>query len=114
MTTLRLHNTQQLRRQPLGFSIDGLRLPGQKRGPYAHSRQHPRGLTRREQQVLEHLARGRSNLDIASQTGTSLRTVEHHVSAVLRKLGVEDRQRAVARARKEGLVPLDGGDEGER
>jgi DNA-binding CsgD family transcriptional regulator len=80
-------------------------LPGRKRGPYARSREHPRGLSGREQQVLGHLARGMSNADIALQLGAAQRTVEHHVSAVLRKLSATDRATAVAIARREGLVP---------
>jgi ATP/maltotriose-dependent transcriptional regulator MalT len=80
-------------------------LPGRKRGPYARSREHPLGLSGREQQVLSHLARGMSNADIALQLGAAQRTVEHHVSAVLRKLAAADRASAVAIARREGLLP---------
>jgi len=80
-------------------------LPSRKRGPYAGAREHPRGLSAREQQVLAHLAQGLSNADIALQLGVAQRTVEHHVSAVLSKLSVDDRLDAVAVARKEGLLP---------
>ncbi|MCY4755551.1 ATP-binding protein [Pelomonas aquatica] len=76
-----------------------------RRGPYARSRQHPNGLTGREQQVLALLAEGRANADIAGRLGLSLRTVEHHVSAVLAKLGTEGRAEAIAKAWREGLVP---------
>jgi DNA-binding NarL/FixJ family response regulator len=61
-------------------------------------------LTRRETDVLELLARGRSNKQIASQLGLGLRTVEGHVSSVLGKLGVQSRTEAVAYALTSRLV----------
>lgn len=80
-------------------------LPGRRRGPYAGAREHPRGLSVREQQVLLHLAQGLGNAEIARQLGLARRTVEHHVSAVLSKLAVADRAGAVALAREQGWVP---------
>jgi len=79
-------------------------LPAPRRGPYGHARHHPAGLTAKEQQVLDQLAAGLSNLDIARRSGNAVRTVEHHVSAVLRKLAAHDRAEAVATARDLGLV----------
>ena len=55
-------------------------------------------LTRRETEVLELLARGRSNKQITQELGLSLRTVEGHVSNVLAKLGVQSRTEAVVYA----------------
>lgn len=80
-------------------------LPSRKRGPYSRTREHPRGLSAREQQVLGLLAHGLSNGDIALQLGVAQRTVEHHVSAVLSKLSTDDRANAVTVARMEGLLP---------
>ncbi len=80
-------------------------LPNRKRGPYAGARDHPRGLSTREQQVLVHIAQGLGNAEIALQLGVAQRTVEHHVSAVLSKLSADDRLDAVAVARREGLLP---------
>src|SRR5690606_30619339 len=56
-------------------------------------------LTAREQQVLELLAEGLSNKQIAERLYISVKTVSVHVSAVLRKLGASSRTEAAARAR---------------
>jgi len=61
-------------------------------------------LTRRETDVLELLARGRSNKQIAKDLDLGLRTVEGHVSKVLAKLGVQSRTEAVAYALGRRLV----------
>jgi DNA-binding CsgD family transcriptional regulator len=75
----------------------GIRLPsqGRKRGPYRAARSHPLGLTRREVDILRMMVDGESNRDIAERLGRSLRTVEHHVSAILGKIGIESRVQAV-------------------
>src|SRR5579884_317535 len=74
------------------------------RGPRPSTRVHPAGLTRREQEVLEQLATGATNAGIAAALHLSERTVAHHVSAILRKLGAATRLAAVERARARGLV----------
>lgn len=66
-------------------------LPKARRGPYGAAREHPCGLTRREAQVLELLLEGLSNADIAQRLCRSERTVEHHVSTLLGKLGASTR-----------------------
>lgn len=60
-------------------------------------------LSTREREVLELLAKGRSNTAIAAELGLSLKTVQNHVSNLLAKLGVEDRVEAAIRAREAGL-----------
>jgi DNA-binding NarL/FixJ family response regulator len=62
-----------------------------KRGPYTASRNHPKGLTRKQAEVLALLVDGATNLAIASKLNRSRRTVEHHVSAILTKLSVHSR-----------------------
>jgi DNA-binding NarL/FixJ family response regulator len=61
------------------------------------------GLTTRELDVLDLLARGRSNAEIAAALFLSPKTVRNHVSTVFGKLGVATRAEAVARARDAGL-----------
>ncbi len=68
------------------------------RGPRRSTRSHPAGLTPREAEVLELVAEGLTNAQIAERLVLSQRTVDHHVSAVLAKFGVDNRADAVRRA----------------
>jgi DNA-binding CsgD family transcriptional regulator len=61
-------------------------------------------LTRRQLEVLRHLTTGVSNADIAAALGISVRTVDHHVAAVLMKLSVNSRRDAKAAADRMGIV----------
>ncbi len=78
-------------------------LTGIPRGPRPRTRQNPAGLTAREMDILGLLSEGLRNPDIARRLFLSPKTVEHHVSAILGKLGVSSRSEAAARARD--LVP---------
>ncbi|MCA2218444.1 ATP-binding protein [Jidongwangia harbinensis] len=80
----------------------GVRLP---RGPRPATAADPAGLTGRQLEVLELLADGLSNAQIAARLTVSVKTVDHHVSAVLGKLGVPSRGLAAAVARRRGLLP---------
>jgi DNA-binding NarL/FixJ family response regulator len=53
--------------------------------------------------VLALLREGKGNAEIAQQLFVSAKTVEHHVSAILRKLGVRTRLEATAEAARLGL-----------
>ena len=64
------------------------------RGPRPASRSHPAGLTPRQAEVLEQLKQGATNAEIARQLVITPKTVDHHVSAVLAKLGVRTRREA--------------------
>lgn len=55
-------------------------------------------LTKREKEVLDHLARGCSNRQIARSLGISERTVKNHLRNIFTKLGVSDRTSAVVKA----------------
>jgi DNA-binding CsgD family transcriptional regulator len=79
----------------------GLAVP---RGPRTASRANPAGLTAREAEVLQLLADGLSYAEVAERLVLSEKTVGHHVSAVLRKLGEPTRSRAVAAALRLGVV----------
>ena len=59
-------------------------------------------LTPREREVLGHITAGRSNREIARALGVSEKTVKAHVSAVLAKLGVQDRTQAAVLAVRHG------------
>lgn len=60
-------------------------------------------LTEREREVLELLARGMSNAEIASVLGISQKTVRNHVSNIFNKLQVADRAQAIVQAREQGM-----------
>jgi DNA-binding NarL/FixJ family response regulator len=60
-------------------------------------------LSDREREVLELIARGKSNGDIARELVLSPKTVRNHVSTVFTKLQVSDRSEAIVRARRAGL-----------
>jgi DNA-binding CsgD family transcriptional regulator len=74
-----------------------------RRGPRPATAANPAGLTSREAEILGLLAAGLSNAKIAAQLGLSDRTVDNHVSAILRKLGVRTRKEAGAQAERLGL-----------
>jgi DNA-binding NarL/FixJ family response regulator len=63
-------------------------------------------LSNREMEVLSYVTRGLSNKEIASLLGISHQTVKNHVTAILRKLGVEDRTQAALYALRRGWVRL--------
>jgi DNA-binding NarL/FixJ family response regulator len=62
----------------------------------------------REREVLAQLAGGATNREIAAALHLSERTVAHHVSAVLGKLGTPTRTAAAGEAQRLGLLPEDG------
>lgn len=69
------------------------------RGRNTATRQNPLGLTGRQLGVLELLEEGLTNPEIAARLFVSPKTVGHHVSAILAKLGVTSRSEAAALAR---------------
>lgn len=78
----------------------GVRVP---RGPNAATRANPASLTDRELEVLQLVAAGRTNGEVAGELGLSAKTVGHHVSHVLTKLGVRSRAQAVSAAAALGI-----------
>jgi DNA-binding CsgD family transcriptional regulator/tetratricopeptide (TPR) repeat protein len=77
-------------------------VTGLPRGPRHATRRIPLGLTPRQFEVLSLLAEGLPNAEIADRLFVSLRTVENHVSAILTRLGVSNREEAVAVATERG------------
>jgi DNA-binding NarL/FixJ family response regulator len=73
--------------------MTGGRAPHSRR---ADTRADPHGLTRRERDVLELLAKGHRDADIAAILFIRPKTVSNHVSAILSKLGVQNRTQAAA------------------
>jgi DNA-binding NarL/FixJ family response regulator len=60
-------------------------------------------LTEREREILDLVARGRSNAEITAELVLSPKTVRNHVSNVFAKLQVRDRAEAIVRAREAGM-----------
>jgi DNA-binding CsgD family transcriptional regulator/pimeloyl-ACP methyl ester carboxylesterase len=73
-------------------------------GPGGQPAPPPRGLSRREQEVLRLLAAGESNRQIARRLGLSPHTVERHVANLYRKIGARGRADATAYALRSGLA----------
>jgi DNA-binding CsgD family transcriptional regulator/tetratricopeptide (TPR) repeat protein len=74
------------------------------RGPRATTRQNQYGLTGRELEVLALVNKGLQNGQIADRLVVSVRTVDHHVEAILRKLGAKTRAEARVTATSLGIA----------
>jgi DNA-binding NarL/FixJ family response regulator len=64
-------------------------------------------LSPREMEILEHVTHGKSNKEIAYELGISHQTVKNHMTAILRKLSVDDRTQAAVYALSRGWVRLE-------
>jgi len=89
---------QRLRRQ---LKAEGVR--GLKRGANRSTRANVAGLTVRELEVLALVAENLSNAAIARRLYLSAKTVDHHASAILMKLGIASRRDAADAARRLGI-----------
>ncbi len=78
---------------------------GIPRGPRPSTRTNQAGRQTRQLEVLRLIAEGLSNTEIAGRLFTSPKTVEHHVSAVLTKLGAHSRAQAISAAHHLELIP---------
>ena len=61
-------------------------------------------LTEREYEILKLIVMGKSNTEIANELFISVYTAKAHVSAILQKMGVQDRVQAAVKAVREGLL----------
>jgi DNA-binding CsgD family transcriptional regulator len=82
------------------------------RGPRASTSANPAGLTGREQQVLELVAAGLGNAEVAARLFLSERTVERHLAGIFAKLSVGSRGEAVSAATRAGALPSSRAGEG--
>jgi len=67
----------------------------------------PSPLSSREIEILDHIARGRSNKEIAKVLKISDQTVKNHITSILKKLAVNDRTAAVVYALKHGWITIE-------
>lgn len=78
-----------------------------RRGPRKPARQHPLGLTKKEQEILPWLINGLSNKEISEKFVRSERTIENHVASIYKKLNVHSRMEAMLRAKNEPWLVTD-------
>jgi DNA-binding CsgD family transcriptional regulator/tetratricopeptide (TPR) repeat protein len=88
-----------VRRRLIELGVDSV-----PRGPRATTRSNPAGLTPRQVEVLRLLADGLTYRSIADRLHVSIKTVDHHATAIRTKLGVGSRADAVAAGRRLGLL----------
>ena len=79
-------------------------LTGYAEAPWPKQRAHPDSLTVREIEVLDLVAEGLRNSDIAERLDISIRTVEAHVSSIMAKLDADTRPEIVRRAAQNNLI----------
>jgi DNA-binding CsgD family transcriptional regulator len=104
-TARRLGAAPLERRAAIRLRKLGFRVP---HGPREATRSNPAGLTPRQVEVLVLLAEGLTNAEIADRLVLSQRTAEHHVAAVLAKLGASSRREAARRAAELHLLSRPG------
>jgi DNA-binding NarL/FixJ family response regulator len=92
------------RHQPYFTSAIAARVYEESRRKPARGRPAASGLTRREREVLQLLAEGCNNREVADRLGLSVKTIETHRARVMRKVGVGSLAELVRYALREGIV----------
>ena len=92
----------------VGRRLRAMGVRGIPRGPRPAARAHPAGLTAREAEIVTLIAQGLRNPEIAKRLYLSGKTVDHHVSSILAKLGVRSRADVVREAVRLGLFEATG------
>ncbi len=95
----RVYQRSDIQRYISSYTDEALR-------PYSDPGEPYQPLSAREMEVLVYVTKGLSNKEIALMLGISHQTVKNHVTAILRKLGVEDRTQATVYALRRGWVRL--------
>ena len=111
LKTAQPHDLASAVRQTFGQSIFFKASPHVSRngGPDEHPRARDQKplLTRREREILELVAEGRTNADIAQRLWVTQQTVKFHLSNVYKKLGVSNRTQASRWAQRQGVVSIE-------
>ncbi len=84
--------------------MDGTTFTALGGSPFVPSPAHEAGLTEREREILERVAKGHSNKQIAGELFVQLQTVKFHLSNIYRKLGLQNRTAAARWAYANGLT----------
>jgi DNA-binding NarL/FixJ family response regulator len=87
--------------------IEALRLLSRQRREEREAEHTIGRLTPREREVLQALAEGFSDKEIAERLYVGIGTVRTHITSILRKLGVRSRLQALAFAMRHGLITVD-------
>lgn len=103
LTTFERLGAQPLARA-LRHRMQTLGITGIARGPRPSTLSNPAGLTRRELEVLNLVAQGMTNTEIAERLHRSEKTIGHQVSSILAKLEVKNRTEAVRKALQRSIL----------
>jgi DNA-binding NarL/FixJ family response regulator len=86
--------------------VEAIRVAAADQPRFVWQPDAPRGsLSSRQQQILELMAQGATNRDIADTLGLAIDTVKHHTTFIYRRLSVRNRTAAVHLAQRLGLLP---------
>lgn len=97
--------TKETSNEKLLFTIKQVQQ-GYKLFPSTAMKQGNESLTSKEREILKLIAEDKTNIEISDELMISKRTVEHHISSIIRKLDVDSRVGAIVTAIKQGIITL--------